>query len=152
RFLVYRPYYEHWAFHPLLKMMKAIPVAAGRDVLASLETARRELEQGHIVCIFAEGSISRTGNMLPFKRGFERIVGRLDVPIVPVYLDRVWGSIFSFKGGKFFWKRPLSIPYPVTVAFGAPMPSTTTAAQARLALMTLGSSIALNRRPANEVL
>ena len=35
--------------------------------------------------------------MLPFKRGFERIVDGLDVPIIPVYLDRVWGSIFSFK-------------------------------------------------------
>src|SRR5207249_4932902 len=59
RFLVYRPYYEHWAFHPLLKLMKAIPVAAGREALASLESARRELEAGHVVCIFAEGSISR---------------------------------------------------------------------------------------------
>jgi len=152
RFLVYRPYYEHRAFHPLLKLMKAIPIAAGRDALASLDAARTELEQGHVVCIFAEGAISRTGNMLPFKRGFERIVAGLDVPVIPVYLDRVWGSIFSFKGGRFFWKRPLQVPYPVTVAFGAPMPSTTTAAAARLALMTLGSDVALKRRPAHEVL
>ena len=27
RFLVYRPYYEHWAFHPLMKLMKAIPIS-----------------------------------------------------------------------------------------------------------------------------
>ena len=70
--------------------------------------------------------------------GFERIVDGLDVPIIPVYLDRVWGSIFSFKGGRFFWKWPVRVPYPVTVAFGAPLPSTTTAAEARLALQTLG--------------
>ena len=67
--------------------------------------------------------------MLPFKRGFERIVDGLDVPVIPVYLDRVWGSIFSFKGGRFFWKWPVRVPYPVTVAFGQPMPSTTTAAR-----------------------
>ncbi len=153
RFLVYRPYYEHWVFHPLLKLMKAIPVAAGgRDVLASLEQARQELQSGHVVCIFAEGSISRTGNMLPLKRGFERIVQGLDVPIVPVYLDRVWGSIFSFKGGRFFWKWPSRVPYPVTVAFGRPLPSTTDAPGARLALMALGSEVAMQRRPANEVL
>ena len=48
----------------------------------------------------------------------------LDVPIIPVYLDRVWGSVFSFKRGKFFWKLPERLPYPVTVAFGAPLPST----------------------------
>src|SRR5580765_7080541 len=71
RFLVYKPYYEHWAFHRLLKLMKAIPIAAGsRDMMASIAQAREELRNGHVVCVFAEGSISRTGNMLPFKRGF----------------------------------------------------------------------------------
>ena len=152
RFLVYRPYYDHWAFHPLMKLMNVIPISAGRDALASLEQAKRELQNGHVVCIFAEGSISRTGNMLPFKRGFERIVAGLDVPIVPVYLDRVWGSIFSFKGGRFFWKWPVRVPYPVTVAFGPPVPSTTTAAEVRLALQTLSCDLAMQRRPADESL
>ena len=152
RFLVYKPYYEHWAFHRLLTFMKAIPIESGRDAVASLERATRELQNGHVVCIFAEGSISRTGNMLPFKRGFERIVNGLDVPVIPVYLDRVWGSIFSFKGGRFFWKWPVRVPYPVTVAFGQPMPSTTTAAQARLALQTLSCDLAMERRPADESL
>src|SRR5262245_58385 len=152
RFLVYRPFYDHWALHRLLKLMKAIPIGSGRDAVASLERARRELEDGHVVCIFAEGSISRTGNMLPFKRGFERIVEGLDVPIVPVYLDRVWGSIFSFKGGRFFWKWPVRFPYPVTVAFGRPLPPTATAEQVRLALQTIGCDLAMEARPADESL
>jgi len=152
RFLVYRPYYEHWTLHWLMKLMNAIPIAPGREAVASLERARRELQDGHVVCIFAEGAISRTGNLLPFKRGFERVVQGLDVPIIPVYLDQVWGSIFSFKGGRFLWKRPVRIPYPVTVAFGPPLPSSTTAPEARLALMTLGAEVAMQRRPAQEVL
>ena len=152
RFLVYKPYYEHWALHRLLKSMKAIPIGGGRDALAGLERARRELQSGHVVCIFAEGSISRTGNMLPFKRGFERIVDGLDVPIVPVYLDRVWGSIFSFKGGRFFWKWPVRVPYPVIVGFGRPLSSKTTAAEVRLALQTLGCDVAMQRRSADESL
>jgi acyl-[acyl-carrier-protein]-phospholipid O-acyltransferase / long-chain-fatty-acid--[acyl-carrier-protein] ligase len=89
RFLVYRPIYEHWALRWLMRLMKAIPISGGRDAQVALDLARRELEAGHVVCIFAEGSISRTGNMLPFKRGFERIVEGLEVPIIPVYLDRV---------------------------------------------------------------
>ncbi len=154
RFAVYRPFYEHWALHRLLKMMNAIPMGTGsrRETVESIAIARQELQNGHVVCIFAEGSISRTGNLLPFKRGFEHIAGGLDVPIIPVYLDRVWGSIFSFKGGRFFWKRPASIPYPVTVAFGRPVPSSTTASEARLAMMALGCEVAGQRRPANEVL
>lgn len=151
RFMVFKPYYEHWAFKPLLKRMKAIPISAGRsEMIASLERARKELIEGHVVCIFAEGSISRTGNLLPFKRGFERISRDLDVPVIPVYLDRVWGSIFSFKGGRFFWKIPVRVPYPVTVVFGRPLPKNATAAQARLAMMELGAEIAIDRRPANE--
>ncbi len=141
RFMIYRPYYELPVFHPLLRMMKAIPVSAGnrQEIAASIERAREELRKGHIVCIFAEGAISRTGNMLPFKRGFERIVSGLDVPIVPVYLDRLWGSIFSFKQGRFFWKRPERLPYPVTVSFGAPLPSSATASDARQAIQALGA-------------
>jgi acyl-[acyl-carrier-protein]-phospholipid O-acyltransferase / long-chain-fatty-acid--[acyl-carrier-protein] ligase len=73
-----------------------------------------------MVGIFAEGAITRTGNLLPFKSGLERIVAGTDVPIVPVHLDRLWGSIFSFERGKFFWKWPKRIPYPVTVSFGRP--------------------------------
>ena len=152
RFLIYRPYYEHWALYPLLKRIKAIPVSNGRDALEALEQAKRELQNGHVVCIFAEGAISRTGNMLPFKRGFERIVDGLDVPIIPVYLDRVWGSIFSFKGGRFFWKWPVRVPYRVTVAFGRPLPSRTTAAEARLALQTLGCELAIQGSSTGESL
>ena len=92
-------------------------------MVRSIQDARAELKAGHVVCIFAEGAISRTGNLLPFKRGMEKIVDGLDVPVVPVHLDRLWGSIFSFEGGKFFWKWPKRIPYPVTVSFGAPMPA-----------------------------
>jgi acyl-[acyl-carrier-protein]-phospholipid O-acyltransferase / long-chain-fatty-acid--[acyl-carrier-protein] ligase len=152
RFLVYKPYFEHWAVNPLLRMLHAIPVGEGREALKSIDAARKELADGHVVCIFAEGAISRTGNLLPFKRGLERIVEGLDVPIVPVYLDRVWGSVFSFKGGRFFWKWPARFPYPVTVAFGAPLPATTSAAEVRLALLAVGASATALRRRKDEVL
>ena len=92
-----------------------------------------------MVCIFAEGAISRTGNMLPFHRGLEKIVEGTDVPIVPVHLDRLWGSIFSFEGGRFFWKWPKRIPYPVTVSFGAPLPANTPAPAVRQAIQELGA-------------
>ena len=152
RFLVYKPYYEHWAVNPLLRMLHAIPVSGGRDAVGAIGAARRELQNGHVVCIFAEGAISRTGNLLPFKRGLERIVDGLDVPIVPVYLDRVWGSVFSYKGGRILWKWPARLPYPVTVAFGAPLPSTTSAADVRVALMTLGARATSFRRHRRDVL
>lgn len=87
-----------------------------------------------------------------FKRGLEKIVDGLDVPIVPVYLDRVWGSVFSFKGGRFLWKRPARVPYPVTVSFGAPLPATTPAVEVRIALMAVGARATSMRRGNRDVL
>ena len=154
RFIVYRGFYNHPAFNWLFRAMQAIPIAGGdpEGVAASLARARQELIDGHVVCIFAEGAISRTGNMLPFKRGFERIVADLDVPIIPVHLDRIWGSIFSFKDGRFLRKWPRQLPYPVTVSFGAPMPADTTAFEARQAVMELGAAAAAHRRPRRDTL
>jgi acyl-[acyl-carrier-protein]-phospholipid O-acyltransferase/long-chain-fatty-acid--[acyl-carrier-protein] ligase len=129
----------------------AIPITAGsrREVVAAIEKARAELAAGHVVCIFAEGAISRTGNLLPFQRGVERIAKGLDVPIVPVYLDRIWGSVFSFKRGRFFWKLPERLPYPVTVAWGAPLAPSATVSEIRQAITELGSTAMSIRRNAD---
>ena len=67
---------------------------------------------------------------------------------IPVHLDRVWSSIFSFAGGQFFGKSPGHWPYPVTVSFGARLPSPPTAWAARQAVQELGSDAAqLTRAP-----
>ena len=155
RFLVYKPIYEQKALHWFMRLMNAIPVESGnrKVVLESLERAREQLRQGHVVCIFAEGAISRTGNLLPLKRGFERIMQGLDnVPIIPVHLDRLWGSIFSFDNGRFFWKWPKRFPYPVTVSFGSPLPSTATAEHVRYTIADLGSAAVDHRRTKRDLL
>jgi acyl-[acyl-carrier-protein]-phospholipid O-acyltransferase/long-chain-fatty-acid--[acyl-carrier-protein] ligase len=150
RFMIWRPYYDHWAFRGLLRALRTIPVDLGgpRAMTAAIQSARRELEAGHVVCIFAEGSVTRTGNLLPFKRGMEKIADGLDVPVIPVHLDRVWGAIFSFAGGQFFGKNLRRWPYRVTVSFGAPLPSPPTAWAARQAVQEMGSDAAqLTREP-----
>jgi acyl-[acyl-carrier-protein]-phospholipid O-acyltransferase/long-chain-fatty-acid--[acyl-carrier-protein] ligase len=152
RFLVWKPYYEAPLLRGYLRLAKAIPVGEGRDAVAALQTARRELAAGHVVAIFAEGAITRTGNLGPFKRGLEKVVRGLDVPIVPVHLDGVWGSLFSFEGGRFFWKRPKRIPYPVTVTFGAPMPADTPAHRVRQAIQDLSADAAAARKKPADLL
>jgi len=56
---------------------------------------------------------------------------------VPVALNGVWGSIFSFSGGKFFWKWPRQLRRPVMVDFGQPLPSNATADEVRVAVEDL---------------
>ena len=95
-----------------------------REMIKSLRQASEAIRGGEVVCIFAEGQMTRIGQMLPFRRGMERIIKGVDAPIIPVNLDGVWGSIFSFERGRFVWKMPRALPYPVTVSFGKPMPAT----------------------------
>ena len=141
RFVVDAAYATHPLFKWLMTAMKVIPIASTggpRIILRALRNAGQALDDGEIVCIFPEGQISRTGTMLPFRRGFERIVKGRQVPVIPVHLDRIWGSIFSFEKGRFFSKWPERIPYPLTVSFGAPLPSDTSAHELRAAIRTLG--------------
>src|SRR6185503_14726193 len=99
--------------------------------------ASDSIRSGEIVAIFPEGQITRTGMLLPFRRGFERIMKDVDAPIIPISLDGVWGSIFSFEKGRFLWKMPRRIPYPVTVNFGKALPPTSTPIEVRQAVQEL---------------
>ncbi len=154
RFMVWKVFCDMKVVGTLLRFSKAIPAGTTgpRDVVASIHAARKQLQAGHVVCIFSEGAISRTGNLLPFKRGMEKIVDGLDVPIIPVHLDGLWGSVFSFEGGKFFWKWPKKIPYPMTVSFGSPMPASSSAHQVRQAIAELASGAVMNRKSKGDQL
>src|SRR4029077_8853443 len=90
--------------------------------------------------------------LLPFKRGMEKIVEGLEVPVIPVHLDGLWGSMFSFAGGQFFGKRPSHWPYPATVSFGRALPSPVTAWAARQAVQELGSDAAQLTRESGSTL
>lgn len=153
RFMIWRPYWEHPVFGAFLRSLKAIPIGTSgpRDLVGAMKAARTELEKGHVVCIFAEGSVSRTGHLLPFKRGMEKVLEGLDVPLIPAHLDRVWGGLFSFEGGTFGgW--PSRWPWPVTIRFGKPLPPTTPAPEVRQAACELGSdSFALRKEPTDTL-
>lgn len=150
RFIVWEGLYRKPLLRWLLKTLRCIPVSTEqrpRDLIASLRKAGEALKAGEVVCIFAEGEISRTGMMLPMHRGYEIILKDAPAPVVPVYLAGVWGSIFSFEGGKFFWKWPRRIPYHVRIAFGRPLPASVSPAHLHQALEATGAEAALAAKP-----
>ncbi len=149
RFLMFKGVYDRPFIKPIAKILGIIPIASDqgpREMIHSLREASEALRNGEVVCIFPEGEITRIGQMLPFRRGFERIVKGIDVPIIPVNIDGIWGSIFSFSGGRFLWKWPRRIPYPVRLTIGKALPSTASATDVRQAVQELGVDAFRRRR------
>ena len=140
RFLMFKDIYEQAWMKPFARILGVIPISSEqrpRELIHSLQVASDAIRNGEVVCIFAEGQITRIGQLLPFRRGMERIMKDVDAPIVPVALDGVLGSPSSFKHGRFVWKLPARLPHPVTVSFGQPLPANATAFAMRQAVQEL---------------
>jgi acyl-[acyl-carrier-protein]-phospholipid O-acyltransferase/long-chain-fatty-acid--[acyl-carrier-protein] ligase len=122
-----------------LRLVGTVPISATRakDAVRSVSAA---LKEGGMVCLFPEGQITRLGTVNELKKGFELMARQGGAQVLPVYLDGLWGSIFSYQGGGFFKKRPKHLRYPVDVYFGEPMEAKAATAKAvREAIVALSA-------------
>jgi acyl-[acyl-carrier-protein]-phospholipid O-acyltransferase/long-chain-fatty-acid--[acyl-carrier-protein] ligase len=147
RFIIDQEFYRKPILHPFLRTLRCIPIET-RHSHSAIRAATEKIAEGEIVCLFPEGALERAGTLLRLRRGYELIARHANAPVVPVWLDQLWGSIFSFQGGKFFRKLPKRIPYPVTIAFGKPLEADAAdIAIVREELLKLGE-FCFSRRPA----
>lgn len=121
RFVVLEKYTEMSAIAWFLRLFGAIPIQPGQAKEAITRTVEA-LRAGDVVCLFPEGGLTRVGVTVEFKKGFELIARKAHCPVVPVYMDGLWNSIFSFERGRYFKKWPRHLPCPLQVAFGFPIP------------------------------
>src|SRR6266480_2339378 len=146
RYVIDQQYYHKPILHPILRALGCIPINI-RHSHAAVRAAAERIADGEIVCVFPEGQLERRGVLLRLHRGYELIARHADAQAVPVWLDQLWGSIFSFQGGRFFTKFPKRIPYPVTIAFGKPLKAEAAdVATMREELLKLGE-VCFSRRP-----
>src|SRR6266581_5064639 len=120
RYIIDQEFYHKPILQPFVRLVRCIPIDT-RHSRSAVRAATEKIAAGEIVCLFPEGQLERAGTLLRLQRGYELIAHHANAPVVPVWLDRLWGSFFSFQGGKFFRKWPKEIPYRVTVAFGKPL-------------------------------
>ncbi|MEO7414517.1 MAG: AMP-binding protein [Opitutaceae bacterium] len=146
RFIGYKGLGRHWFFDWIFRMSGVIPITS-KNSTEGVRLAVKALKAGEIVCLFPEGQISRTGQLMEIKKGFEVMARLANVPVIPAAHDGLWGSVFSFAGNKYLWKSPRLLPTPVFVAIGAPIvPANANGATARRALLDLGAE-AFEQRP-----
>jgi len=146
RFIGHRSLRENFFFDWVFRLSGSLTIAADKPAEA-IKLAIKAASAGEIVAIFPEGHISRTGQLMGIRRGFEVIARKAHVPIIPAFIDGVWGSVFSFAGNTYLWKSPRLMPTPVFVQFGAAIPpEEATPAHARKVLLDLGAE-AFDERP-----
>ena len=146
-FMIYHAAYNLKVFKWLFDLLQYIPVYEGKRVNETFDIATKRLKKGGTICIFPEGELTRTGNMNPFRRGVEKLISSVanhtNVTVVPVYIDQIWGSIFTYEGGKFFFKMPHEIPSQIKITFGPPLAATSTKEEMHQAVSKLGYESAI---------
>lgn len=116
-----------------------------KELARSLEAAREAIREGDAVFMFPEGGISRTGQLQGFRPGLLKILHGTTAPVVPVYLDELWGSLFSFDRRNFLWKWPRQWRHPVTIQYGVPVAQPCTVHAVRQAVQRTGAESTRSR-------
>jgi acyl-[acyl-carrier-protein]-phospholipid O-acyltransferase/long-chain-fatty-acid--[acyl-carrier-protein] ligase len=147
RFLMVRNFFEVPIVGHVARMFDAIPISRSRAKDA-IRVAAEAVAEGSVVCIFPEGQLTRTGMLNEIKSGYSLIARKADCPVLPVYIDGLWGSIFSAERGRFFWKKPREIPYGVRVSFGEPCAPKTDSLTLRAQLCREAGWVISHRREA----
>jgi 1-acyl-sn-glycerol-3-phosphate acyltransferase len=122
-FIVYKKIFYIPLIYPLMKLSRSIPIKAHKkDVTMAINQVDRLLNEGHLVCIFPEGTMSYTGNMKRFKLGVEWILEKNPVPVYPIAIQGFWGSMWSRKyQGKWYRWLPKDFRRSIVLRMGRPI-------------------------------
>lgn len=133
RFVMIRNIYSRWYLKWFFDLFGCIPIEQGPRSRDALKTVSEKLNKGEVVCLFPEGTISRTGHLAAFRKGFERACEDAgdDVVIVPFYLRGLWGSQFSRSSNRLQKQRAVGLSRDLVVAFGSPIAKTSTAEEVK---------------------
>lgn len=129
RFVMIRSIYERWYLKWFFDMFGCIPIEQGPRSRKALERVSELLDDGEIVCLFPEGTLSRTGHLTEFRSGYERACANVDdnVKIIPFHLHGLWGSQFSRSSERLKQSTKALSKRDLIVAFGEPLSHTKTA-------------------------
>jgi 1-acyl-sn-glycerol-3-phosphate acyltransferase len=127
RFIMEASIFRIPVLNAVFRGMKAIPVAPAKEDPQVYERAfavvAQELRAGELVCIFPEGRLTADGEVREFRAGMLRILQETPVPVIPMALSNLWGSMFS-RYSKQAWRRlPRRYLARITLAVGTPVPA-----------------------------
>ncbi len=129
RFVMYYKIFNIPVLRFVFRTAKAIPIAGQKEDPVVLQHAYDEVDaalaDGELVCIFPEGGLTRDGDIAPFRPGVARILEHRPVPVVPLALRGLWGSVWSRRDSMLHRSRlPRRFRARVELVAGAPIAPT----------------------------
>jgi len=122
RFVMDETFMAHGVIRFAMRLFAGVPIRRDQPLEAIRKTIAA-LEDGHLVVLFPEGQLTRTGGLCEIERGFELIARKAKAPIIPIWVNGLWGSVFSFERGRIFRKLPYTVPYGLSIAVGGEITS-----------------------------
>jgi 1-acyl-sn-glycerol-3-phosphate acyltransferase len=126
RFVMENAIFAAPVINVLARGMKCIPIASRKGDPQIYEQAfaavAQELRAGELVCIFPEGRLTTDGEIGEFRPGLLRILAETPVPVVPLALSGLWGSLFSRRAGHLIAPLVRSISARIGIAAGPAVP------------------------------
>jgi 1-acyl-sn-glycerol-3-phosphate acyltransferase len=128
RFVMYYKIFNIPVLNFVFRTAKAIPIAGRNEDEAKLKRAFELIDEalaaGEVVCIFPEGGLTRDGGIAAFRPGVDQILARRPVPVVPLALRGMWGSIFSRRDSAMHRSRlPRRFWSKIELVGGSPLPA-----------------------------
>ena len=124
--------------HPMRWMVRMCSVEVVRPDQASgsVESNVAHLKAGGLLAVFPEGQISRTGNLMALRSGFEALAQASGAPVVPLFMDNLWQTRISRFIRDNIRLKPQGFRPLIQVVIGAPMDAeSVTLAEARQAML-----------------
>lgn len=124
RFVMNADVFHKPILRSILRALQCVPIAArnGKNDLEAFNAAVLSLlNAGELVAIFAEGTVTRTGQLLEFRKGVEHLSKATTAPVVPIHFDNVYGTPFTFRAGQKIKLFGSHLRKRISVRFGDPI-------------------------------
>ncbi len=151
RFLMQEEFFKKPLLRWLARLTGFIKVPSSGKIKGTrqmFELVQDALRNGEIVCVFPEGTPSRNGIVGKFSAGFERMLPPdMNVPVIPVSVGGIWGSLFSYYRGPLHLRKPKEFPYFTSITVGEPMAAGATPFEVRQRITELAADDAQQQAP-----
>lgn len=117
-----------------------------KSIARALQAGREGLERGDVIGLFPEGGITRSGQLMAFRPGVTKLLKSTQAPVVPMWLEGMWGSVFSYSAGRLFWKWPQWPRRKLVLHVGPPLPPGSTPAEMHRVVQHLGAQAMVGNR------